>query len=221
MSFCTKCGHQNRSGDTFCAGCGANLVAASPSAESSSTVTSGQVSCRRGHLNLLGTTECIQCRAKMQIGVRRQETLVAPEKNRLAGVFCLIGAGLIVVGAFMPYVVVFTIVGTINRNSFQFGQNLSMTYDGPLIILMALALLFSGLRLMRIVGTRPLRQREPLWITIFAGVVVLSTWLGTTFPSSNGVTFNRGYGGIVSLLGVLCGFIAFFVRRNNRVSTIR
>jgi hypothetical protein len=51
-------------------------------------------------------------------------------------------------------------------------------------------------------------------ISIIAAIAILDAWLGS-FPSSSLVTFNRGFGGIVSLVGVLSGFVAMYIHRRN------
>jgi len=166
---------------------------------------------------------CPVCMTKIDHSLQTQDPLPelpsvktsTPENDVLAGTFCLVGGALVAVGSFLPYVVATTVFGiSISRNAFQLGQNLSMTYDGPLILVAGLLLVFRGLNLKGTLGSKQLGTWSPIWISILAALVVLSSWL-STFPVSPAVTFSRGYGGIVSLVGALSGFVAVYIRRRN------
>jgi hypothetical protein len=142
-----------------------------------------------------------------------------PPDDSLAGTFCLVGGALVAIGAFFPYFVATTALGSISRNAFQLGQFLSMTYQGPFILVTGLLLVLRGLSLRGIIGSNsphpwsPL-EWSPLWISIIAAIAVLDAWLGS-FPSNSLVHVNRGFGGIVSLVGVLSGFVAMYIHRRN------
>lgn len=166
---------------------------------------------------------CPDCTTKLDHSLQTQDLLSeppsvktsSPENDSLAGTFCLVGGALIAAGSFLPYVVVTTVFGiSISRNVFQLGQNLSMTYDGPLILVVGLLLVFRGLNLKGTLESKRLGTWSPIWISILAALVVLSSWL-STFPVSSAVAFSRGVGGIVSLIGALSGFVAVDIRRRN------
>jgi hypothetical protein len=182
MVLCPKCGKENSDNRKYCKDCGSYISALDKQSD----------------------------RASLEPAKRSQSSMVS---DSLAGTFCLIGGGLVAIGSFLPYAVAVTMFGTsLSRNAYQFGQNLSMTYDGPLILAAGLLLVFRGLGLRGVLSWSEPGAWTPLWVSIVAAAIVLSSWL-STFPSSTAVTYNRGYGGIVSLVGVLCGFVAVYVRR--------
>ncbi len=142
----------------------------------------------------------------------------SPEDDSVAGNFCLVGGGLVAIGAFFPYFVETSVLGTVDRNAFQLGAFFSMTYQGPFIVITGVLLILRGLTLKEVIGTKsehpwsPL-EWSPLVLSVIAAVAVLDAWLGTS--SNPDVTFNRGFGGIVSLVGVLFGFVAMYLHRRN------
>jgi hypothetical protein len=141
------------------------------------------------------------------------DTRGAPQTESLAGNFCMAAGVLVAIGAFMPYVVATSSFGaSLSRNAFQLGQNLSMTYHGPLIVAAGILLFLRGLNIKGVIGSGLPGFWSPIGLSILAAACVLNAWLGS-FPGSSTVTFNRGYGGVVSLIGVLAGFIAVYIRR--------
>jgi hypothetical protein len=147
------------------------------------------------------------------------ETSPVSRTDSLAGNFCLASGVLVAIGSFMPYVVATSSLGiSLSRNAFQLGQNLSMTYMGPLIIGAGILLILRGLNLKGTIGSRLPGSWSPIGLSILAAACVANAWL-SSFPASSTVTFNRGYGGIVSLVGVLAGIVAVYVRRQARAAT--
>jgi hypothetical protein len=124
-----------------------------------------------------------------------------------------VGGALVAIGSFLPYVSEVTLFGlTISRNAFQLGQGLSMTYDGPLIVFVGLMLALEGLVLRGVIKTKSTRPWSPIVVSIVGGLIVFSSWM-SQFPASKSVVYSHGFGGVVSLVGVLCGFVATYIRR--------
>lgn len=120
-----------------------------------------------------------------------------------------VGLVAIIFGTFCPYVrIVFTSnYGSqiFERNAWQFGSHLSITPSGgPLIVLFAGIMIFGQFALLRDNSRRSLGQR---FFAVFANLglelaFVIQIWPGSWVKASDAQYF-RGYGGVVSVFGVL------------------
>lgn len=117
----------------------------------------------------------------------------------------LAGAFLVALGTLLPWFRVSSGIFSVQRNAFQFGQNLSMTLaPGPIILVMALVMAYDGLRLVGIFGGGKESFARPTVSTVIAGVDVFAG-MTSTFSANGGVAASLSFGPLISILGVIAG----------------
>ena len=127
------------------------------------------------------------------------------QDRKNAGVMMLAGAFLVALGTLLPWFRVSSGIFSVQRNAFQFGQNLSMTLaPGPIILVMALVMAYDGLRLVGIFGGGKESFARPTVSTVIAGVDVFAG-MTSTFSANGGVAASLSFGPLISILGVIAG----------------
>jgi hypothetical protein len=156
------------------------------------------------------------------------EVEIVVQRNYRWLVLSCIGAILVTVGTFLPYVRLVSLSGSYvaSRSDWQLGAHSSLTFFGApwLLILVALVLIeefaFQGYSLLPM---KPFRFRNALLGQVVIGLALIETFV-STFPGKwtglSDFAIQRGAGGYLSLLGIVllaCGVlreqILFFVTR--------
>jgi hypothetical protein len=97
-----------------------------------------------------------------------------------------------------------------SRNAYQLGTNGSINSDPFFIGLAWLLLALLGLRELGVLPSGRWLLRTPLLATVYAALVVLRSWLAP-WHVPNFVTVQRGLGGWVAVLGLVCAVVAVVV----------
>lgn len=133
--------------------------------------------------------------------------------EKRAGAVAIASGVVIAIGTFLPWVTAVTTFGfTLNRNAYQFGSHLSMTYDGPLILAGGIAIGLCGLVLLGVIEIRRVTWGWLLTVVCITTGAVAASWLQSWNHNPGvipGVTFSRGIGGIVALIGCGLGFVSY------------
>lgn len=172
---------------------------------------------------------CGNCGAKVhdpavtEDAISHDEVSQLTDKDRTAGILCFVGAGLIAVGSFLPYVVIVTSIGiSQSRSAYQMGHGMTLTYAGPLILLGSAFFVYDALRLMGVLSPmRKVPRFAPIITSVVAALYILNAWDTSGWTGLDGATVSHGVGGVVSLGGALFGIVAFAVRRSGRMTKFK
>lgn len=139
------------------------------------------------------------------------EVEIVVQRNYRWLVLSCIGAILVTVGTFLPYVHLVSRSSSyvVSRSDWQLGTNSSLTFFGApwLLILVALVLFeefaFQGYSLLPM---KPFRFRNALFGQVIIGLVLIESFV-STFPGKwtglSDFAIQRGAGGYLSLLGIV------------------
>ena len=93
----------------------------------------------------------------------------------------LVGGALVAISSLLPFVTAGTGFVSINRTAFQLGQGLSLTVDGPLILVFGLLLVAIGITRLSKTGMPGFVQKSPTVLGVVTCLEVIS--LGTSINS--------------------------------------
>ena len=122
--------------------------------------------------------------------------------SRMVGWLLVAGGILIFLSCFLPWQELNAGIFSINRSILQYGDRLSMSFDGWIALLLALLIcLFGARRLLS--NVRPPSLGAGIGLVVCGGLFYGFEWLGTTTNVPSDVVVTHGLGGAVALLGVV------------------
>ena len=137
------------------------------------------------------------------------------KSERNTGVISLVGAAVVAVSVFMPYVNAGSGIFTSDRTPFQFGSYSQFSSNGFEVLIGAALIELSGLRFLKVIYPKKGPNGFGLFIScVLAGITVHDEWSTKGWSGS----VHLAYGGAIGYVGVAIGVVALIVFVSTRNS---
>ncbi|MGH9089981.1 MAG: hypothetical protein ACRDZR_01155 [Acidimicrobiales bacterium] len=141
----------------------------------------------------------------------------ASDTTPAGALLTVVGGVLVAIGTVLPWTTVSTPFVSLSRNGFQLGTNGSMTFDGPVCVLLAVIAIVIGVTRITASSMPRFMQRSSIVVGIVVGLVLADRWPGlhdyVNQFGSRVVTASIGYGFWLCALGALVTVIGGIVLR--------
>lgn len=201
MPFCSKCGAKLDEAARFCPACG-EPQAAGGGVETATYLPTGETAqAPRGSLPTV--------------------------RSDIAGaVITILGGGLLLLSAFLPWMSARVIFATLSRNAFQLGNQLGFSADGLVLVLLGLVALLIGITRSVRASLPAFIQRSPIIVGIAAGLVPLlrvgsiNSLAHQVSASSGLASASVGFGLWLAIFAALITIVGGLVLRSQRLAPI-